>query len=82
MLRIAEGRKESSAAAIFDSKTLQSTPESGMRADYDGTKCRKDSKIPLAIDTLWHPLDLRVMATDEQNRAQISELACPYGIAA
>jgi transposase len=32
VLRIAGGRKESPTAAIFDSRTLQSTPESGGRA--------------------------------------------------
>jgi transposase len=35
VLRIAEGRKENPTAAIFDSRTLQSTPESGGRAGYD-----------------------------------------------
>ena len=51
VLRIADGRKESPTAAII-SRTLQSTPESGGRAGYDGAKRRKGSKVHLAVDTL------------------------------
>src|SRR6478672_2815571 len=36
MLRLAVGRNAEPSAAIFDSRTLQSTPESGGRAGYDG----------------------------------------------
>jgi transposase len=75
VLRIAEGRKESPTAAIIDSRTLQSTPESGARAGYDGAKRRKGSKAHLAVDTLGHLLALCVTAADEQDRAQVSELA-------
>jgi transposase len=75
VLRIADGRKEGPTAAIFDSRTLQSTPESGSRAGYDGAKRRKGSKIHLAVDTLGHLLALCVTAADEQDRAQVSELA-------
>jgi transposase len=75
VLRIAEGRKESPTAAIIDSRTLQSTPESRARAGYDGAKRRKGSKVHLAVDTLGHLLALCVTAADEQDRAQVSELA-------
>jgi transposase len=75
VLRIAGGRKESPTAAIIDSRTLQSTPESGARAGYDGAKRRKGSKVHLAVDTLGHLLALCVTAADEQDRAQVSELA-------
>jgi transposase len=75
VLRIAEGRKESPTAAIVDSRTLQSTPESGGRAGYDRAKRRKGSKVHLAVDTLGHLLALRVTAADGQERAQVSELA-------
>jgi transposase len=75
VLRIAEGRKESPTAAILDSRTLQSTPESGGRAGYDDAKRRKGSKVHLAVDTLGHLLALCVTAADEQDRAQVSELA-------
>jgi transposase len=75
VLRIADGRKESPTAAIFDSRTLQSTPESGGRAGYDGAKRRKGNKVHLAVDTLGHLLALCVTAADEQDRAQVAELA-------
>jgi len=38
MLRLAVGRNAEPSATIFDSKTLQSTPESGARAGWDGAK--------------------------------------------
>ena len=38
VLRIANGGQEMPTAAIFDSRTLQSTVESGGRAGYDGPK--------------------------------------------
>jgi transposase len=75
VLRIADGRKEGPTAAILDSRTLQSTPESGSRAGYDGAKRRKGSKVHLAVDTLGHLLALCVTAADEQDRAQVAELA-------
>ena len=75
VLRIAEGRQEMPTAAIFDSRTMQSTPESGGRSGYDGAKRRKGSKVHLAVDTLGRLLVLCVTAADEQDRAQVSELA-------
>ena len=45
VLRIADGRQEMPTAAIFDSRTLQSTLESGERAGYDGAKRRKGNKV-------------------------------------
>src|SRR5438105_12694655 len=58
LLRLAKGRTEQPSAAIFDSRTLQSSPESGARAGYDGAKRRKGSKIHMAVDTLGHLLAL------------------------
>jgi transposase len=75
VLRIAEGRQEMPTAAIFDSRTLQSTVESGGRAGYDGAKRRKGNKVHLAVDTLGHLLALCVTAANEQDRDQVSELA-------
>jgi hypothetical protein len=43
-------------AAVLDSRTLQSSPESGARAGYDGAKRRKGSKVYAAVDTLGHLL--------------------------
>jgi transposase len=75
VLRLLDGRPEEPSAAIFDSRTLQSTPESGGRAGYDGAKRRKGSKVHLAVDTLGHLLALHVTAADEQDRARVGELA-------
>ena len=75
VLRLAAGRQEQPTAAIFDSRTLQSSPESGHRAGYDGAKRRKGSKVHLAVDTLGHLLSLHVTPANEQDRAQVSELA-------
>jgi len=52
-LRQLEGRKAQPSAAIYDSRTLQSSPESGGRAGYDG-----ESKVHMAVDTLGHLLAL------------------------
>lgn len=75
LLRLAEGRDEQPTAAIFDSRTLQSSPESGGRAGYDGAKRRKGSKMHMAVDTLGNLLALHVTPANEQDRAQVSELA-------
>jgi len=60
---------------ILDSRTLQSTPESGDRAGWDGAKRRKGSKVHLAVDTLGHLLALHVTPATEQDRDQVGELA-------
>jgi transposase len=75
LLRWAEGRADPPTAAIFDSATRQSTPESGHRAGYDGHKRHKGSKIHLAVDTLGHLLALRVTPANAQDRAQVAALA-------
>jgi transposase len=75
VLRLAEGRKGQPSAAIFDSRTLQSTPESGPRAGYDGAKRKRGSKVHMAVDTLGHLLALHVTAANEQDRAQVEQLA-------
>jgi transposase len=75
LLRLAKGRKEQPSAAIFDSRTLQSTPESGERAGYDGHKRKRGSKTHMAVDTLGHLLALHVTPANEQDRAQVKELA-------
>src|SRR5574341_285834 len=75
ILRLAQGRHAQPSAAVFDSRTLQSTPESGERAGYDGAKRRKGSKTHMAVDTLGHLLALYVTPADEQDREQVGELA-------
>lgn len=75
LLRLASGRSSQPSAVIFDSRTLQSTPESGERAGYDGGKGKKGSNVHIAVDTLGHLLGLYVTAADAQDRAQVQELA-------
>lgn len=75
ILRVAAGRKAKPTAAIFDSRTLQSTPESGGRAESDGAKRRKGSKTHMAVDTRGNLLALPVTPASEQDRAQVGELA-------
>jgi transposase len=75
MLRLAEGRNAQPSAAILDSRTLQSSPESGARAGYDGAKRKRGSKVHRAVDTLGYLLALHVTAADAQDRAQVEQLA-------
>jgi transposase len=75
ILRLLVDRKEQPTAAIYDSRTLQSTPESGERAGYDGAKKRKGSKVHIAVDTLGHLLALKVTPANEQDRAQVAALS-------
>src|ERR1051325_7973173 len=75
LLRLSAGRTDAPSAAILDSRTLQSTPESGARAGFDGHKKRKGSKVHAAVDTLGHLLALTVTPANEQDRAQVGQLA-------
>ena len=75
ILRSLVGRPEEPSAAIFDSRTLQSTPESGQRGGYDGAKRKKGSKVHMAVDTLGHLLSLHVTAASQQDRDQVGKLA-------
>ena len=75
VLRVAAGRNPEPTAAIFDSRTIQSTPESGPRAGYDGYKRRKGSKVHMAVDTLGHLLALHVTPANEQDRDQVAVLS-------
>ncbi len=74
-MREIEGRPPQPRAAILDSRTLQSSPESGARAGYDGYKRRKGSKVHLAVDSLGQLLVALVTPANEQDRAQVAELA-------
>src|SRR3954453_11506275 len=71
----AAGRGPEPPAVIPDGRTVQSTRESGGRAGYDGYKRRKGSKVHLAVDTLGHLLTAHVTPANEQDRAQVAELA-------
>jgi transposase len=73
--RFLNDRNIEPTAAILDGRTLQSMPESGSRAGYDGAKKKNGSKIHVAVDTLGNLLALKVTAANEQERAQVAELA-------
>src|SRR5579884_1060606 len=75
LLRLAEGRDPQPSAVIFDGRTLQSTPESGSRAGYDGHKRKKGSKTHMAVDTLGNLLAMVVTPANEQERSQVAALA-------
>src|SRR3954466_7905620 len=71
ILRLLLERNEEPSAVILDSRTLQSTPESGKRAGFDGHKKRKGSKVHIAVDTLGHLLALKITPANKQDRTQI-----------
>lgn len=75
LLRLAAGRKAQPKAAIIDSRTLRSTPESGTRAGYDGAKRKKGSKLHMAVDTLGHLLALHVTPANVDDRAEVERMA-------
>jgi transposase len=75
LIREINDRMPQPRAAILDSRTLQSTPESGGRAGYDGHKRRRGSKVHLAVDTLGQLLAVLVTPANEQDRAQVAALA-------
>lgn len=75
ILRLAAGRGEQPSAAIIDSRTLRSTPESGARAAYDGAKRKKGSKLHLAVDTLGHLLAAHVTPANADDRAEVGRMA-------
>lgn len=60
---------------ILDSRTRQSTPESGHRASWDGAKRRQGTKVHLAVDTLGELLAIQVPPAKAQDRDQVGVLA-------
>jgi len=75
ILRMAQSRNAEPTAVILDSRTMQSSPESGARAGYDGAKRKNGSKVHIAVDTLGHLLAVRVTPANEGDRAQVEQLA-------
>jgi transposase len=60
---------------VLDSRTLRSSPDSGARAGYDGSKRKKGSKLHMAVDTLGHLLAAHVTPATADDRAQVGQLA-------
>jgi transposase len=75
LLRLGAGRAPQPTAAILDSRTRQSTPESGARAGYDGAKRKQGAKIHAAVATLGDLLALHATPADAQDRDQVARLA-------
>jgi transposase len=75
ILRLVTEHNPQPSATIIDGRTLQSTPESGQRAGFDGAKKKKGSKVHLAVDTMGNLLALKVTAANEQEREQVADLA-------
>ena len=75
VVRLLQERAEQPSAVVMDGRTLQSSPESGARAGYDGYKRKKGSKVHVAVDTLGNLLAVTVTPASEQERAQVGELA-------
>ena len=75
VLRVLHERKPTPSAAIYDSRTLSSTPESGGRAGYNGHKKTKGSKVHVAVDTLGHLLALKVTPANQDDRTQVATLS-------
>ena len=74
-LRVLQERQPTPTAAIYDSRVLSCTPESGQRAGYNGHKRRKGSKVHVAVDTLGHLLALKVTPAKEDDRTQVEALS-------
>lgn len=74
-LRLFHERKPTPSAAIYDSRTLSSTPESGARAGFNGHKKTNGSKVHIAVDTLGHLLALKVTPANEDDRTQVEALS-------
>lgn len=80
LLRGVAGRRAHPSAAVLDSRTLRSTPESstpesGARATFDGAKRMNGSRVHVAVDTLGHLLALAVTPGKAQDRDQVGRLA-------
>ncbi len=73
--RVLKERDKDPSAVILDGRTLQSTPESGPRAGYDGAKRKTGSKVHAAVDTLGNLLAITITPGNEQERDQVGELA-------
>jgi transposase len=75
LLRLSEGRAPEPTAAILDSCTLRSLPlRAALGAATTGPSARR-AQEHAAVDTLGHLLALHLTPANEQDRAQVEELA-------
>ena len=81
MVRLNEARPTDLSAVVFDSRTLQSMPESGHRAGSNGAKRRKGSKVYVAVNTLGYLLAAVDTPANEQGRPQVGLSAAEVQVA-
>jgi len=70
LLRLTTERNLAPSAVILDSRTIQSTPESGGRAGLTAPRTQRQQGA-LAVDTLGHLLALKVTPANQQDREQV-----------
>lgn len=75
VLRVCQGKRAAPTAAIIDSRTIRSTPESGPLSGCDAYKRTRGSKVHKVVDTLGNPLALHVTPANESERDQVERLA-------
>lgn len=72
--RVKQQSDREPTALIIDSRTLQSTPESGHRAGYNGAKRRKGTKVHILVDTLGHLVALTSTPANQNDRVAVEQL--------
>jgi hypothetical protein len=70
--RLAAQRPPEPGAVVFDSHTLQSTPESNARDGDDGATCKHGTMGNVAATTLGHLIALHGTPVDARERAAIT----------
>ncbi|MDB6175534.1 MAG: putative transposase [Chthoniobacteraceae bacterium] len=75
LLRLLDGRNANPTAGIIDSRTLHGSIENGDRGGYNANKKKKGSKLHMVVDVLGNLLAAHVTPANEQDRAQVGELA-------
>src|SRR5258708_31383028 len=73
VLREAQGRNRQPSAAIFESRTLQSTPESGGPAGYDWAKPGQRRQSGARVETLGDWLTLLGNPPHAQRRGEVGK---------
>src|SRR2546423_3500496 len=77
ILRMVGERDAQPTAVVLDGRTLQSTPESGGRAGYEGAQKKNGSKMHLARGKPGHPLAQKGSAAHEEESGQGAGLHPP-----
>jgi putative transposase len=72
--RLAAGRRRWPRAAIIDTQSVRTGPQSGPRG-YDAAKKVKGRKRVLLVDTQGDPLGVRIVPADVQDRDALHSLA-------